>query len=462
MTLGIVGDIDPVKTFDMVQAYFGSIPRQPDPFSPRTVEPEQQGERRIVVEYEAEPRVIMAWHVMAGLDADFPAFLVMDDILTGGRSSRFTKEVVEKKKIAASVSGYTGIPGERFPGLYMVEAVPLSPHTTAEVEEAVYAEIERLKREPVTEAELAASKTRYRKNFADGLVDNLGLAQILAYNDATLGDWREGFRRADLVAKVTAADVQRVAATYLKASNRTVGTLVKPQAEAAFVDPAAREKALALVTQAVDAMGGSKALAGLRNVRTESAVKIHTPGGAIEGSSRELLTADGKMRNEISIMGQNQIQVFDGQSGWMGSPAGTQDAPPEMLGEMRSSMTRSLFLLTFDPSTMGGSVRLLDGGELGGQATEALQVDMTDVKSFVIHLDPATQLPLGMSFDSTHPLTGQPGKAEMIFTGYAPVSGIQFPAKSELKIGGQTVIEETVTQRSVNTSMTVDEFRKPS
>src|SRR5204862_443700 len=83
-------------------------------------------------------------------------------------------------------------------------------------------EIEKVKKGPIDDRELETAKTKYRQGFVDGLVDNLGLAGILAQNQGSLGDWREGFRRADLVSKVTAADVQRVAATYLKATNRTV------------------------------------------------------------------------------------------------------------------------------------------------------------------------------------------------------------------------------------------------
>jgi predicted Zn-dependent peptidase len=231
-TISIVGDIDPVQTYEMVKAYFGTIPRQPDPFRPRTVEPPQEGERRVSVEFPAEPRVMIGWHMMSGLDPDYPALLVMDDILTGGRSSRLYREVVEKQKVAASISGYTGVPGERYPALYILEATPLAPHTTAEVEAAIYSQLEELAKTPPTPAEMEAAQTRYKKSFVEGQVDNMGLASILAFNQGILGDWRIGFRRAEAVAKLTPADIQKVAQTYLKASNRTVATLVKP-AEAA-------------------------------------------------------------------------------------------------------------------------------------------------------------------------------------------------------------------------------------
>ncbi len=462
MTLAIVGDIDPVKTHEMAEAYFGSIPRQPDPFQPRTIEPEQQGERRIVVEYDAEPRAMITWHVMDGLADDYPALLVLDDILTGGRSSRLNREIVEKQKIAASIGGYTGVPGERFPGLFMLEVVPLAPHTTADVEEAIYREIERLKKEPVTAEELNAAKTRYKRSFADGLVNNLGQASILAYNDATLGDWREGFRRADAVQKVTAADVQKVATLYLKKANRTVGTLVKPAAEVTFVDPAEREKAVLILSRAAQALGGPKALAAFKNMKTESAIKIHTPGGAIDATAKETITADGRTRSEVSVMGQQQVQVYDGDTGWMVTPAGATDATPEAISDMKESLARELFLITFTPGNLKGSVRVVSGASLDGKPTEAVEVTPVEGKSFVIHFDPATHLPAGMSFDSKNPLTGQPGRADKIYGAWKATAGIQFPGQSAFRMGGTTVLEETVNLRTVNAGVSPDEFKKPS
>lgn len=228
MTLSIVGDIDPEKTFEMVKAYFGTIPRQPDPFRPRTVEPPQEGERRVRIVFPAEPRVMIGWHMMDSRDPGYAAYLIMDDILTGGRSSRLYRELVEKQKVAASISSYTGIPGERYPSLYMLEIAPLAPHTTAEVEEALYAQLAEIAKSPPTPAEMAAARIRYRKSFVDGLVDNMGLASNLAHYQGTLGDWRIGFRRAEAVSKLTPTDIQKVAQTYLNESNRTVVTLVKP------------------------------------------------------------------------------------------------------------------------------------------------------------------------------------------------------------------------------------------
>jgi predicted Zn-dependent peptidase len=459
-TIAIVGDIDPEATYEMAKAYFGPVPRQKDPFPPRTVEPPQQGERRILVEHDAEPRVMMTWHVMEGLHPDYPAFLVFNEIMSGGRSSRFINSIVERQKVAASVNSYTGIPGERYPGLWVVEATPLAPKTTGELEAAIYAEVEKIKAEPPTADELATAKLRLRKNFVEGLVDNTGLATQLAYQNATLGDWRNGFERAELVAQVTAKDVQRVAATYFTAANRSVGTLVKPTREAGFVDEAAAGEAMELLAKAREALGGAAALDAVKDIRAEASLTIYAGGQEIPAAEKSVVTADGKMRTEMSIMGQNQLQIFDGGAGWVVSPQGTMDLPADAITEMKGSLARDLFLLNGNASA--GSVRRLPDADFQGAAAVVLEVTPEVGKPFLLYLDPATHRLRGRSFDMVNPLTQQPGRAEEVLSEYTEAGGVQWPGKEEVYLGGQKFMMKTITGRSVNSGVQPDEFRKPS
>ncbi|HEX7878192.1 MAG TPA: pitrilysin family protein, partial [Candidatus Eisenbacteria bacterium] len=462
VTLGIVGDIDPDKVTEMAKAYFGSIPRQPDPIPPRTVEPMQKGERRFLVEYDAETRVLAAWHITDGHHPDYPALLMMEDILTGGRSSRMINNVVEKQKIASSIASYTGIPGERYPGLFILEATPLPPHTTQEVEAAMYAEITRLKKEPPTEAELAAAKLRYRKQFVNGLEDNLGLATALAYNNATLGDWRDSFRRAEAVANVTPADIQRVASTYFNASNRTVGTLVKPTPEAAFVDPKAEAEAMEILGKARSSFGKEATLAGLKDLTVESTLTIFAQGQAIPASQKQTFTIDGRMKTELSIMGQAQVQTLDGETGWITSPGGMQDADAAALSDMKEGFTREVYLLKHVGQNPNGTARRLPDGDFQGKPSIIIEITPVEGRPFNLYLDPATNRPRGRSFDTENPLTGQPGRAEEALLDWQEVSGVWWPAKEEIWMGGEKILEKLTTKRTVNSGVTPAEFRKPS
>lgn len=462
MTVAIVGDIDPQKTFEMAQAYFGDIPRQVDPFPPRTVEPPQKGERRVTVEYEAEPRVMAAWHVMSGHDPDYAAYLVMDEILAGGRSSRLHREVVEKQKLAASIGSYTGIPGERYPSLWILEAAPLAPHTTAEVEAAAYAVIDGLKKEPPTDDELAGARLRMRKTFVEGLVDNLGLAEVLGFNSAALGDWRAGFQRAAAIQKVTAADVQRVASTYLTGANRSVATLVKPVAEAVYVEPAAAGEAVEFLRKAQVALGGPAALGALKDTRTEATLTFFSPQGEISAPAKSLLAYDGRSWSEITIMGMTQAQGFDGQSAWVSSPQGTMDAPPDAVAEARDDVNREIFLARFDPGNPGAAVRRLPDGDFQGAPAVILEITPASGKPFNIYLDPKSFLPMGRSYDSQNPLTGAPGRAEEVYSDYRVTGGVQFPGRETIYMGGQKIIDKVTTTRTANTGATAADFKKPS
>ncbi len=111
--------------------------------------------------------------------------------------------------------------------------VPSQGHTAEECETALYAEIERLKKEPVSADELKKAKTRARADLIRALNDNMGIATQLAAYQVLTGDWRNLFQDLDRINAVTAKDVQRVAQHYLTESNRTVAVIETKQQEAA-------------------------------------------------------------------------------------------------------------------------------------------------------------------------------------------------------------------------------------
>jgi predicted Zn-dependent peptidase len=103
--------------------------------------------------------------------------------------------------------------------------VPLPGHTTQEMGDAIHAEIDRLKKEDITDDELKMIKTRAKANLIRGLDDNEGLASQLATYQMRYGDWRELFRSVDRIDKVTKADIRRVANDTFVDTNRTVGVI---------------------------------------------------------------------------------------------------------------------------------------------------------------------------------------------------------------------------------------------
>ena len=230
-TIAIVGDMNPKDVMTLIEQTFGKIPAAAPQPSIVTVEPPQRGERRVEVEFDAEPSVAIGFHKPALGHPDDYVFDVIDAVLSDGLTSRLYTNLVRDQRIAASVSSDSNYPGVRSPNLFVLNATPLAPHTTAEVEAAIYAELERLKTEPVSAKELEKVLNNLDADLVRALRSNGGLASQLALYQTVAGDWRYALKARDKIAAVTTADIQRVAAEYFTKSNRTVATLVKKVGE---------------------------------------------------------------------------------------------------------------------------------------------------------------------------------------------------------------------------------------
>ena len=230
--IAIVGDVDTKTTLAKFEKYFGSIPKQPPPPAVDMTEPAQKEERRQTLEDPLARlvRIDMAYKIPPSSSPDDDALSVLGTILSGGRSSRFYESIVRQKQLAAAVNA--GSDQTRGPGLFNVIATVSPGKTAAETETAIDAEIDRIKITPVEQWELDKARTSARRSFVASLGSSLSRAVLLSQN-ALFYDKPDLINtRADDIAKVTAADVQRVAAKYLVKTGRTVVvTLPKPAAE---------------------------------------------------------------------------------------------------------------------------------------------------------------------------------------------------------------------------------------
>jgi predicted Zn-dependent peptidase len=224
--VAIVGDIDPKATIDMVERYFGAIPAGSTPLPVTAVEPKQGGERRIELVAEAEPTLIIGFHKPAINHPDDYVLDVISMILGSGRTARFYRHLVVEQQLATEV-GVFDAPGSRYPALFVINANPRAPHTAKEVEEAVLAELERLKTEPVTQRELQRILNKIEYEESRRMGTNGGLARNLTEYEATAGNWRYMIEYRTKVAEVTPADIQRVAGEYFTRENRLVGFITK-------------------------------------------------------------------------------------------------------------------------------------------------------------------------------------------------------------------------------------------
>jgi len=227
--VAVVGDIDADKTIALVERYFGTLPPGV-PVPPVAVEePGQLGERRIEVTDDAEPQLIVGFHKPTLPDRDDYAFDVITMLLADGMTSRLYKKLVVEKQLATDVSAFSA-PGSRYANLFAIGATPRSPHTVREVEEAVYQELERLKREPVSSRELAQILNKLEADEVQAMSSNGGLAYRLTEYEVTAGTWRYLVEHRGKVAALTPADVAEAAKKYLVPENRIVAYIKKREA----------------------------------------------------------------------------------------------------------------------------------------------------------------------------------------------------------------------------------------
>src|SRR3954462_5418690 len=225
MVVAVAGDIKPAQALPILEKYFGRLPAHPHPEEATTQEPPQNAERRVVLKEMSQPIYIEGYHRPDYRSKDDAVFDAISDLMSEGRTSRLYRALVRDKKIASFSEGFTGYPGVKYPHLFAFLAVPLPGHKPQEIGEAIHAEIERLKKEDISDDELKMIKTRSKANLIRGLADNEGLATQLATYQTRYRDWQELFRSVDRIEAVTKADIRRVANEVFVDTNRTVGMI---------------------------------------------------------------------------------------------------------------------------------------------------------------------------------------------------------------------------------------------
>jgi len=226
LTVAIVGDVDAQQVQDLAKVYFGRYPARPAPPPLTAVEPPQQETREITLALDSQPWYFEGYHRPALTDPDNAVYDIISALLSDGRTSRLYRSLVEEQQVALAAEGFSGFPGNKYPNLVLFYAMTAPGRKLDEVGQALRAEIERLKQEPVAAAELERVKIQARANLLRTLRSDTGMARLLAEYQAKTGDWRNLFAQLEAIATVTPEDVQRVARETFTPANRTIGRLV--------------------------------------------------------------------------------------------------------------------------------------------------------------------------------------------------------------------------------------------
>jgi len=230
-TIAIAGDVDPVQMKEFAEIYFGDIPAGEPAPEVRTVEPEQRGERRFVIEDDSQPFFIAGYHTVHQMHEDWPALQLLGSIISEGRTSRLYRRMVQDEQLALNVQAFNGFPGTKYPSMFITFAVPNQGVDLDMIESTIEEEIQKTKDGDITQEELDRAVTNARADLVRSLNNNMGLALQLAETHGQQGDWRRVFTYLDELQSVTLDDLQRVANQYLVQKNRTVGKIVNREAD---------------------------------------------------------------------------------------------------------------------------------------------------------------------------------------------------------------------------------------
>ncbi len=229
-TLVLVGDVKPDEVLALAHKYLEPIPAQPAAEALRTREPEQEGERRVTLQAPAQtPLLQFAYHSPQVSDADMPALELLLRILVDGESSRLYQALVERDQLAISVTG--DVMRSFDPGLlWFYLALPAQADVAA-AEHAFDAELQRVLEQGVTDQELNKARNIVLSEFWQQLATINGKTAALGHYAVFHGDYRKLFTMPEVYARVTAADLQKLAQRLLVKRNRTVGVLLPDEAD---------------------------------------------------------------------------------------------------------------------------------------------------------------------------------------------------------------------------------------
>lgn len=229
LTMAVVGDVNPGEVKRLAEIYFGRYPAGRKPPQVTLVEPAQTAPLELTLRLATQPWYMEGYHIPSIRDPDYLVAEMINGILSSGRTSRLYQSLVVKQRLALSAQGFSGMPGNKHANLMLFYALTAPNQTVEKVAAALHTEIERLKTEPVTAAELERIKKSARMDLLQSLDSNQGMAQLLLDYQVKTGNWRNLFQRLEAIDAVTPADIQRFAQKTFVANNRTVGKLL-PQA----------------------------------------------------------------------------------------------------------------------------------------------------------------------------------------------------------------------------------------
>ncbi len=292
----VAGKFDPKQTLAQVNTVFGATPRPTRTLEPTyTWEPTQDGEREVTLRRVGDTQALdVVYHVCAGAHADFAPVQVLADILATEQTGRLYKALVEPG-LATRVSAHSQALHD--PGVIEIEVEARLDQSAPEIRHRLAEVLDNLGHETFTQEEVDRAKNASSKNF-NTLINDSNRIGVSLSESAAMGDWRLLFWNRDRIAQVTPADVQRVAARYLKPSNRTIGTFIPDKTPDRSEIPPTPDVATLLK----DYHGGAEVAKGAAFEATYAGIEAHTQRSKLPFGMKLALVPKETRNNHVNVV----------------------------------------------------------------------------------------------------------------------------------------------------------------
>ena len=413
-------------------------------------------------------------------DEDYPALRVMAGILGGGFQSRLFQRVRSDLGLVYSVGASWGA-NYNHPGIFRVGMATKSESTVQAIEE-VMREIERIRAEPVTDAELRTAKDSVLNSFVFNF-DTKGktLGRLMRY---LYWDYPRDFifQYRDKLAAVTKEDVQRVAKEYLHPKSMklvVVGkpsdfdrpledlgeevheidlTILQPKQELAQADDATLAKGIKILLKAQEAAGGADKLAAVKDLTRKG--KLEGMGGMMTAEQTTHIILPDVFRQEMQLPFGAMAIFAAGDSGWMKGPQGQAPLGGAPLKQAQGAVFRvpeSLLLSDRDPQR---KVNFVESGEVDGKAADVIEISAHEGFSVKLWIDSSSGDILKSAYQGAA-MSGAPAEVEEIFSDYREVDGIRIPFKTKILQNGKDFAELTLSEAAYNSGLDQETLSKP-
>jgi zinc protease len=515
--LAVVGDVTAEEAFSAVTAVFGDWQRR-NVRDERFIPPPLPARRVVIVNKpDAVQTEIRVGHLGIPRKHDDYLALNLAIRILGGEGSNRLHQLLRTER-ALTYGAQANLNTFKESGDFEAATNTRSP-ATVEALELMVAEFWRLQRQRVDERELAGAKAYITGNFPltietpgaiatqvlHALFYGLPLQELETFrervNAVTVDDIRrvaQRYLRPDRLSIVLVGDASAFAAqlngigfgeyelvdigkldlmapSFTRAPPPRIGRAGEPsphrrvarfasdrQGEGSASNLLAQEgsKAKALLDRVVAAKGGLALLRGIKRIKAVTSASITTPRGPVEVGTTTYLEYPDHVRIETKLPQGMQVQVFDGEHGWVRDPRGVHDVPQQAVEDLIASLKRDTVAALIAADRGDLRVRLLpDVKDENGKLHHALEFSGPSLDPLVFYVDPQTHLVAKQTY-----VAGAPGRplVEELFTDYRSVGGLQVAYSAEVRRDGASVVRRRVKEFTMNPKLDAALFKRPA